>query len=83
MQFYEINISQTMIFRLHTVYNKREMIKIGNQTSEKLKVLSQVLEQYLRFFSDLIANFYHLMLVMNSMKPKDHGLRNIYFMKLH
>ena len=28
MQFYEINICQAMIFRLHTVYNKHEMIKI-------------------------------------------------------
>ena len=44
MQFYEINIYQVMIFRLYTVYNKHEMIKIGNQTAEKSQVLSQVLE---------------------------------------
>ena len=44
MQFYERNIYQGMIFRLYTVYNKRGMIKIGNQTREKLQALSQVLE---------------------------------------
>ena len=44
MQFYEINIFEVMIFRLYTVYNKHEMTEIGNQTIEKLQVLSQVLE---------------------------------------
>ena len=44
MQFYEINISQVMILSLYTVYNKHEMIKIGNETREKLQILSQVLE---------------------------------------
>ena len=44
MQFYEINICQVMIFRLHTVYNKHEMIGIGNQNREKLQVLPKVLE---------------------------------------
>ena len=44
MQFYEINISQVMIFRLYTVYNKHEMIKIFSRTNDKLQVLSQVLE---------------------------------------
>ena len=44
MQLYEINIGQVMIFRAYTVYNKHENIKIGNQTREKLQVLSQVLE---------------------------------------
>ena len=34
------NICQAMIFRLYTVYNKHEIIKIGNQTREKLQVLS-------------------------------------------
>ena len=43
MQFYEINVCQAMIFRLY-VWNKHEMIKIGNQTREKSKVLLQVLE---------------------------------------
>ena len=33
-----------MIFRLYTVYNKHEIIKIGNQTIEKYQVLSQVLK---------------------------------------
>ena len=33
-----------MIFSLYTVYNKHETIKIGNQTTEKSQVLSQVLE---------------------------------------
>ena len=44
MKFYEINICEVKIFRLYTVYNKHEMIKIDNQTREKLKILSQVLE---------------------------------------
>ena len=44
IQFYEMNICQIMIFKLHTVYNKCEMIKIGNQTRVKSQVLSQVLE---------------------------------------
>ena len=44
MQFYEINVSQVMIFRLYTVYNKHEMIEIGNQIKEKSQILSQMLE---------------------------------------
>ena len=44
MQFYEQDICQIMIFRLYTVYNKHEMIKIGNQTREISQALSQVLE---------------------------------------
>ena len=44
MQFYEINISQVTIFRLYTVYNKRKITKMGNQTREKSEVLSQLLE---------------------------------------
>ena len=43
MQLYEINICQVMILILYTVYNKHEMIKIDNQTTEKSHVLSQVL----------------------------------------
>ena len=35
MYFYEINICQIVIFKLYTVHNKHEMIKIGNQTREK------------------------------------------------
>ena len=44
MQFYKINICQVMMFKLYVIYNKHEMIKIGNQTKEKSQVLSQVLE---------------------------------------
>ena len=44
MEFNEINSSQIMTFRLYFVDNKHEMIKTGNQTREKLQVLSQVLE---------------------------------------
>ena len=44
MQFYEINICQVMIIRVHTVYNKQEMIKIDNQIREKFQVLPQMLE---------------------------------------
>ena len=44
MQFYEINIKQTMTFRLYIVYNKHEMMEIRNQTREKSQVLSQELE---------------------------------------
>ena len=43
MKFYEINICQFMIFRLYTVYDKYEMVKIGNETREKSQVLSQVI----------------------------------------
>ena len=35
--------------------------------------------EHLRFFSVLIANFYHLMLVINRINPKD----NVYFIKLY
>ena len=31
----------------------------------------------------LIAKFYHLMLVISNIKPKDHDLTSIYFIKLH
>ena len=44
MQFYEVNIGQVMIFRLYTVHDKHEMIKICNQIREKAQVLSQMLE---------------------------------------
>ena len=44
MQFYEIIVYRVMIFRLYTVYNKHEMIEIGNQTREKWHILSQVLK---------------------------------------
>ena len=46
MQFNEINICQFTIFRLFTVYNKYEIIKIDNKTREKSQVLSQVLEKF-------------------------------------
>ena len=35
MQFYEINICEVMIFRLYTINNKHEMIKIGIMKTEK------------------------------------------------
>ena len=44
MKFFEINICQMMIFRLYNIYNKHEMIKIGNQNREKFQALSEVLE---------------------------------------
>ena len=44
--------------------------------------LFEPLRWYMRFFSDLIANVYYLMLVINSIKPKDHNLKNICFIKL-
>ena len=63
-----------MIFRLYILYNKHKMIKIGTQNREISQVLSQVLEY---FFGGV-----YLMLVINSIKPKDHDLTNIYFIKL-
>ena len=36
MHFYEIKICQVMNFRLYTVSNKYEIVKIYNQTREKL-----------------------------------------------
>ena len=47
MQFYEINICQVMIFRLYTVYNKHEMLKIDSQTREKLQVLDYFAVDYI------------------------------------
>ena len=44
MQVYKLNFSQGMFFKFYTVYNKHEMIKMGNQTREKSQVFSQVLE---------------------------------------
>ena len=44
IQFCKINICQVIIFRLHIVYNKHEMIKIDSQIREKSQVLLQVLE---------------------------------------
>ena len=34
MQFWEINTYQDMIFKLYTVHNKHDMIKIGYETRE-------------------------------------------------
>ena len=39
MHFYQINNYQFMIYRFYAVYNKHEMIKISNQTTEKSEVL--------------------------------------------
>ena len=44
MQFNKINVCQIVIFRLYTVNNKHEMIKIAKQIIEKTQILFQVLE---------------------------------------
>ena len=36
MLFYKINFCLVRVFRLYTAYNKHEMIKIGDQTREKI-----------------------------------------------
>ena len=41
---FEINICQLIVFRIYTVYNKHETIKIDNQSREQLQILSQMLE---------------------------------------
>ena len=46
MQFNKINICQDLIFRLYTVDIKHEMMKVGSQTREKSRVLTQVLESF-------------------------------------
>ena len=46
MQFYDINFSQIMIFRLYNVHNKFDDDKIGDQTNEKSQILLQVLELF-------------------------------------
>ena len=38
MQFYEKKNCEVMIFRLYTVYNKYEMIKMVNQTRERKQI---------------------------------------------
>ena len=50
---------------------------------QSAKKVFEHLRQYLRYFSDLSANFYHFMLVIKNIKPKDHDLPKIHFMKLH
>ena len=50
MQFYEISVYQIINFRLYIAYNKYQIIKTGNQTTEKSQVLSQVLEKVIRAF---------------------------------
>ena len=47
--------------------------------SKIIRALATILEIY----SVLIANFYHLMLVINNIKPEDYGLANIYTINLH
>ena len=41
---YEINVHQVMIFKFDAAYKKHQMIEIGNESREKIQVLSQVLE---------------------------------------
>ena len=42
MQFYETNICRIKIFSLHTFYKNHDDDKNGDQTREKLQILSQV-----------------------------------------
>ena len=44
MQFEEMNIYQVMIFRLYTLYNKHEILKIDNQTRKKLQAIFHMFE---------------------------------------
>ena len=37
MLFYEINICKAMIIKLHTVYNKHEILKIGKSNQRKIE----------------------------------------------
>ena len=61
--------------------NKPRTANLGKiQSAAKL---FEHLRQYLQFFSDLVDNFYYLMLFINSIRPKDRDLTNIYFIKLH
>ena len=51
--------------------------------NDQLKLKSEAklfdhLRYYLKIFYGLTANFYHLMLVINSIKPKDHDLTNLF-----
>ena len=64
---------------LNGLYLEKQMLK-GVQSAAKL---FEHLQSYLRFFSDFIANFYHLMLVINSIKPKGHNLTNTCLTKLN
>ena len=40
------------------------------------------LQEYLQFFSSLVANLYHLMLLINRIMSIDNNLTNIYFIQL-
>ena len=44
MLFHEKNICRVIILRLYTVYNKHDMMQIGNQNTEEQQVLSEVLK---------------------------------------
>ena len=61
-----MNICQVMIFKLYTVYNKHEMIKIDGQTREKSQVLSQVLEKF-------CCRLYYLKLTYQKIKILNNG----------
>ena len=45
--------------------------------------ITRVFVIILAILLSLIANFYHLMLVINCIKPKNHDLTNIFLTKLH
>ena len=57
-------------------------VTIDTQVSEEAQSAAKLFE-YLQFFFGLIANFYNLVFVINSKKPKLHDLTNIYSKKLH
>ena len=70
-----------MIFRLCVVYNKHEMVKIGNQTREKSHILSQVLEKFavdcicevviLKLYA--VYNKHEMIKICNQTREKSHA----------
>ena len=51
MQFSEIYNYQVMNFKIYTIYNKHEMIKVGNETREKSQVLLQQVQPIIQRFT--------------------------------
>ena len=66
-------------FFMHIVFlwRKHRASTVGSKIIRALAII------FVIFFSGLIASFYHLVLVTNSIKPKDYGLANIYLIQLH
>ena len=54
---------QLMIFRLYTVYNKHEMIKIGNQTREKYQILNNFVADCRMLCLDRFDKNFHILLL--------------------